>query len=71
PVVQEPFCSDWIFDVELIIRISNLSFLKDKDYWLYEIPVKEWRNVSGTKRSAAAYVNAFFDYIKLVKKYLL
>ncbi|MEK7275636.1 MAG: glycosyltransferase [Candidatus Desantisbacteria bacterium] len=74
PVVQKPFFSRWIFDVELIIRILRLSpslppFLQAKDDWLFEIPVKEWRNVSGTKRSIAAYINSFFDYITLVKKY--
>ena len=70
PVVHEPFCSKWIFDVELIIRLYKQSSFKGKNNWLYEIPVKEWRNVSGTKRSAFAYVNSLFDYIKLVKKYL-
>lgn len=69
PVIQEVFCSNWIFDVELIIRISNLSFLKDN--WLWEVPVKEWKNVSATKRSFSAYLSGFNDYIKLVKKYLL
>ncbi len=75
-VVQEPFCSRWIFDVELIIRISRLPLLKDKnkwlhtDSWLYEMPVKEWRNVTGTKRSFSAYSTALFDYLTLMRKYL-
>lgn len=64
-IVQQPFCSKWIFDVELIIRISRLAFLHNKnnwlthDSWLYEMPVREWRNVSGTKRSVSAYITAF------------
>ena len=70
PVVSEPFCSRWIFDVELIISISRLPFLRDRNTWLYEIPVKQWRDVSGTKRSISAYTTALFDYITLVKKYL-
>ncbi|MDI6782217.1 MAG: glycosyltransferase [bacterium] len=71
PVVQEPFFSRWIFDVEIIIRILRLlhPFLQDKADWLFEVPVKEWKNVSGTKRSVAAYINSFFDYIALVRKY--
>lgn len=70
-VVQEPFSSKWIFDVEIIVRISRLSFLQNQENWLYEIPVKEWRNVSGTKRSVSAYITGLFDYLTLVKKYLL
>lgn len=71
PVVQEPFYSRWIFDVELIIRLSRLPLLKNNNHWLYEVPVKEWRNVSGTKRSLSAYSDGFFDYIRLIRKYLL
>ncbi len=77
PTIQKPFCSKWIFDVELIIRISRLPFLKghnnwlSKESWLYEMPVQEWKDVSGTKRSASAYITAFFDYLTLVRKYLL
>ncbi|MEW6606346.1 MAG: glycosyltransferase [bacterium] len=71
PMVQKPFCSKWIFDVEIIIRILRLPFLQDESTWLFEVPVKEWRNISGTKRSLSAYINSFFDYLTLVKKYLL
>lgn len=76
PIIHEPFCSRWIFDVELIVRISRLSFFEnknvwlDKNSWLYEFPVTEWRNVSGTKRSVSAYSAAILDYVTLVKKYL-
>ncbi len=75
-IVQQPFCSKWIFDVELIIRISRLAFSHNKnnwlthDSWLYEMPVREWRNVGGTKRSFSAYSVAIFDYMTLVRKYL-
>ncbi len=65
PVIQKPFFSRWIFDVEFIIRILRLQ---DKSNWLFELPVKKWENVSGTKRSIAAYINSFFDYITLVRK---
>lgn len=76
-VLQEPFCSRWIFDVELIVRISRLPFLRDNkkwlhyDSWLYEMPVKEWRNVTGSKRSLSAYSTALLDYMTMVRRYLL
>lgn len=70
-VLCEPFGSKWIFDVELIIRISRSFTLKSERKWLYEVPVKEWRNISGTKRSLSAYVVAISDYLSLVRRYLL
>ncbi|MDP2922712.1 MAG: glycosyltransferase [Candidatus Omnitrophota bacterium] len=67
PAVKEPFGSKWIFDAELIVRLSRLI---KNDSWLYEVPVKEWRNVSGTKRSVSAYTKALFDYLNLMRRYL-
>lgn len=73
--LHEPFCSRWIFDVELIIRISRSYFSKDKsnwlnkNSWLQEFPVREWKNISGTKRTFSAYATAFWDYITLLRKY--
>jgi len=69
PVVKEIFCSNWIFDVELLIRLSRIDFLRRKENWLYEYPVHEWKNVSDTKRTFLAYIESFFDYFKLVRKY--
>ncbi|MCK9614353.1 MAG: glycosyltransferase [Candidatus Omnitrophica bacterium] len=65
-VAREPFCSRWIFDVEIIIRISRLIGTRD---WLYEVPVEEWKNISGTKRSISAYTQALFDYMSLMMEY--
>ena len=68
--------------MEFILRITRLPFFQDKiaqsnnkdnwlskDSWLYEAPVEEWRNVSGTKRSISAYLGAFYDYFSLLRKY--
>ncbi len=68
PILSEPFCSRWIFDVELIVRISALPSVKGLS-WLYEVPLREWKNVSGTKRTFFAYSTAVIDYIRLVIKY--
>ncbi len=71
PVVEEQLYSNWIFDVELIVRFSRHPLLKGKDNWLYEYPVIEWRDVYGTKRTITSYSDAFIDYIRLIRKYLL
>jgi len=68
-ILDEPFSSRWIFDVELFIRISKLDFVKEF-VWLYELPLKEWKDVGGTKRTLGAYGVAIRDYLKLIVKYL-
>jgi len=34
------------------------------------VPVQEWRDISGTKRSLSAYFFAISDYLSLIRKYL-
>ena len=67
-VIQTPFVTNWIFDVELIIRLSRLQSLSNI-MWLYEVPVEEWKNVTGTKRTFSAYYIAVVNYLKLYIKY--
>lgn len=43
-VVQEPFASRWIFDVELILRMKRRGFVH-----LYEHPLSAWTEVPGSK----------------------
>lgn len=68
PVIEKPFGSRWIFDVEMLIRISGLT-VQDENAVIYEFPVRQWKNVMGTKRSLSAYVIAIADYLGLIKAY--
>lgn len=43
-IVQEPFASAWVFDVELILRLKRRGFVH-----LYEHPVSAWTDVPGSK----------------------
>jgi glycosyltransferase involved in cell wall biosynthesis len=64
PVIQHPFNSRWIFDIEILIRISRLPFWKEPAV-IYEMPVSEWKDVAGTKRTLSAYLTAIADYLAL------
>lgn len=69
PVIEQPFSSRWIFDVEMLIRISSLA-APDESTVVYEFPVRQWTNVAGTKRSLSTYFIAFADYLRLIKTYI-
>ena len=59
---QDPFLSRWIFDVEIYCRLGHERIL--------EYPVKEWRDVPGSKvnlwRDSGRVMS---DLLKIGKKY--
>lgn len=46
-ILQKPFMSRWVFDVELIARVLQ----ERPGSVIYEFPLKEWRDVAGSKIS--------------------
>lgn len=68
PTLKEKFSSRWLFDQELLARISRLPESQNKN-WLFELPVTSWVDVAGTHRKPSDYLKCLKDYFKLVKKY--
>ena len=66
--VKEPFLSRWLFDIELLKRISSLPQCKEKS-WLFELPVSSWENIAGSKRKISDYGKCLLDYFKILLKY--
>lgn len=67
----EPFCSRWVFDVELIAR-----FIRQKRYdrsaveaAIYELPLREWRDIAGSKVRPRDFLRAFLDVVKIRNRY--
>ena len=48
---EDPFLSNWAFDVELIARLllSSGGSSADADSQLWELPLRQWRDVAGSK----------------------
>ena len=68
---DEPFCSRWVFDVEIIAR-----YIRQRGYdmaavegSIYEFPLPEWRDVAGSRVRPGDFVRAFFDVLKIYFRY--
>lgn len=67
----EPFCSRWVFDVEIIAR-----FIQQRGYdiesvsnSIYEYPLPEWRDVAGSLVKPHDFIRAFFDVLRIYRRY--
>jgi hypothetical protein len=57
----EPFLSRWIFDVEILARLGLMvgtEALRDRTY---ELALREWHDISGSKLASRDYVTAARD----------
>lgn len=68
-VLQDPFLSRWIFDVEMIARyISNrgIEWVRNS---IYEYPLNRWEDIAGSKVTAADFIKAAGDLVAIYKRY--
>jgi len=68
-VITEPFNVNWIFDIELLTRLSRLLENINNKRWLFEYPVPRWKEVGGSTRKPSSYADALKDYFRLLKLY--
>ena len=70
---QAPFVTRWIFDVELIARLiqarRDTELPRAADV-IYEFPLHVWHDVEGSKVKASDFPKAFFEILKIHRKYL-
>ena len=64
-VFNKPFYTSWLFDVEIFIRLKNLNLLLEG----YEFPLKEWRDVEGSKLGFKTGFKIIKEMLLLHKKY--
>lgn len=57
--LAEPFSSRWAFDVELLGRLFGQGVS------VIEVPLKEWRDVSGSKMRPRAMIRAGIDLLRI------
>jgi len=70
---RERFLSTWLFDVEILARriaqgrASGRPTVREV---VYEYPIPEWTDVSGSKLRPGAYLRAALDLIRIRHRYL-
>lgn len=67
----EPFSSRWVFDVEIIARFirqcgHDMARVEDS---IYEYPLPEWRDVAGSRVRPGDFFTAFFDVMRIYRRY--
>jgi hypothetical protein len=71
---EKPFLSDWAFDVELLARmIANREAFGGaavRDL-VYELPLRTWQDVLGTKVKPRDVPRALLDLWRIRRRYLL
>lgn len=70
-VLELPFESRWIFDVELLARSLaawRLAGLRPEDK-IYELPLQTWVDVAGSKLRPQDFAHSFTDLIKIRREY--
>ncbi len=69
-MLQRPFCSRWIFDVELIARFQSAHARKDLSEVMYEFPLHCWRDIPGSKLKWRDFGVAMRDLLLIKRRYL-
>jgi dolichyl-phosphate beta-glucosyltransferase len=64
-----PFLSRWIFDVEIIARLVQQRGRDAAARAIYELPIREWHDVKGSKVRSGDFVKALRDLWLIHRSY--
>lgn len=64
-IIEKPFVSSWLFDVELLGRIRNVHGLQKTEAILYEMPLQQWIDIGGSRIKLKHLFKLPFEFLKL------
>jgi len=65
---QQPFCSRWIFDVEIIARLIQGKRGKEfpqPEQVIYEFPLMAWKDIPGSKLRYSDFIRAAWELLRI------
>ncbi len=68
-VFATPFLSRWIFDVEIIARFVRLRGRDAAARAIYELPLRVWKDVKGSKLRSTDFLRALRDLWRIRRAY--
>jgi dolichyl-phosphate beta-glucosyltransferase len=71
-VLETPFGSRWVFDVEMIARLLHLHG-RNVDRvraTIYEFPLHAWEDIAGSKVRSGDFVKAIREVLAIYRRYL-
>ena len=68
-IFRAPFISPWLFDLELLARISEKKGLNEAKKIILEIPLNEWTHKSGSKIKLFDIVKICIDLTRITWHY--
>ena len=69
---QQPFCSRWIFDVEIIARLIQArrgKEIRQPEQVIYEVPLLDWKDIPGSKLKYSDFVRAAWELFRIRNRY--
>ena len=68
-IFSKSFLSRWIFDVEIIARFVQQRGRDGAARAIYELPIREWHDVKGSKVRGTDFIRALRDLLKIRRAY--
>jgi glycosyltransferase involved in cell wall biosynthesis len=69
---QQPFCSRWIFDVEIIARLIQArrgKEIRQPEQVIYEVPLLDWKDIPGSKLRYSDFGRAAWELFRIRNRY--
>jgi dolichyl-phosphate beta-glucosyltransferase len=66
--VREPFCTRWLFDVELLVRLRDAAAKNGREMRLLEEPLECWVDVRGSRLRGVELTRVLRDFASLERE---
>jgi len=70
---RDAFCTNWIFDVEIIARLTQQRLASGgprPQEVIFELPLDRWHDVAGSKVVPGDFPTALFEMFRIHRRYL-